>query len=475
MITTLGTGLDLYNTKDAVFDPAPGSDEVATALVGGTVKLWATTSPPELLQSLETVSAASSVAFNQSGSELVTTNQTGQTTIWDTGTGAEIAPLNCFCGSIGSAAFDPTGPRMVTGGENGAVDIWDTAPRNLALQDPILDSQALNGGAFLPGSKGRVVVVDDIVDGFPKVEVWNLATDRRLASFPGVSFAVNAKDPDNLLVVNNSTAESVSISGKFKTGNVFTSSHTVSQIAVSSRAQWLGSIESDSNGDSYAFLYNIKSTHGVKLSCPQTCSGAEAESVRFDAPQKHLLVLYDNGALLMWSTAQPHAQPCEFFSPDPGFTVSDAEFDTKGNLVVTADSDGNATIFRTDSCAKSHKGSVDKILNRVTGSINTAQFNPAGTEIVTAGLDGSLTVWNVASGQPIVLGPTPDPTPSAIEAATFDDNGANVLAVGNDGVMRLWSAKVASESLSQLEKTARVRIFEDLTPFQQSLYSAAAN
>jgi WD40 repeat protein len=286
---------------------------------------------------------------------------------------------------------------------------------------------------------------------------------------------VNAKDPDNLLVVNNSTAESVSISGKFKTGNVFTASHTVSQIAVSSRAQWLGSIESDSNGDTYAFLYNIKSTHGVKLSCPQTCSGAEAESVRFDAPQKHLLVLYDNGALLMWSTAQPHAQPCEFFSPVPGFTVSDAEFDTKGNLVVTADSDGNATIFRTDSCAKSHKGSVDKILNRVTGSINTAQFNPAGTEIVTAGLDGSLTVWNVASGQPIVLGPTPDPTPSAIEAATFDENGANVLAVGNDGVMRLWSANVASESLSQLEKTARVRIFEDLTPFQQSLYSAAAN
>jgi WD40 repeat protein len=155
--------------------------------------------------------------------------------------------------------------------------------------------------------------------------------------------------------------------------------------------------------------------------------------------------------------------------------VSDAEFDTKGNLVVTSDSDGNATIFSTDSCARSHVGSVDKILNRVTGAINTAQFNPAGTQIVTAGLDGSLTDWNIASGQPIVLGPSPDPTPSAIEAATFDDSGTKVLSVGNDEVMRLWSAAVASESLTQLEKTARARIFENLTPFQQSLYGAAAN
>jgi WD40 repeat protein len=196
--------------------------------------------------------------------------------------------------------------------------------------------------------------------------------------------------------------------------------------------------------------------------------------VQFDKSQGRLLVRYNNGALLIWSTTQPHSRPCELFSPDPGFTVSDAEFDTTGNLVVTADSDGNATIFSTASCATSHKGSVEKILNRVTGSIDTAQFNPAGTEIVTAGLDGSLTLWNVASGQPIVLGPSPDPTPAAIEGATFDDSGANVLSVGNDGVMRLWSATVASESLSQLEETARARILENLTPFQQSLYGAAA-
>jgi len=474
MITTLGTGLDLYNTKDAVFNPAPGSTEVATALVGGTAKLWLTTSPPELVHSLETVSATSSVAFNQSGTELVTTNQTGQTTVWDSATGAEVTPLNCFCGSIGSAAFDPKASRMVTGGENGAVDIWDTTPRNLARQDPIFNSQAIDAGQFLPGSNGRDVVVVDLVAGFAYVEVWNLATDRRLAVFEGNSFAVNESDPDNLVVINNSVAQSVSISGKFKPRDVFTSSHSVSQIAISSKAQWLGSIETDSNGDSYAYLYNIKTKNVVKLSCPQTCAGAEAQAVRFDKSQKRLLVRYDNGALLLWSTDQPHAQPCELFSPDPGFTVSDAEFDTNGNLVVTADSDGNATIFSTASCATSHKGSVEKTLNRVTGSIYTAQFNPASTEIVTAGLDGSLTLWNVASGQPIVLGPSPDPTPSAIEGATFDVSGAKVLSVGNDGVMRLWSATVASESLSQLEKTARARILEDLTPFQQSLYSAAA-
>jgi WD40 repeat protein len=277
-----------------------------------------------------------------------------------------------------------------------------------------------------------------------------------------------------LIVIDNGVAQSVSITGQFKPRNVFVGTRSVSQVAISSDAEWLGSVETSSSGSTVAYLYNVKTRNQVKLSCPSTCNGANAESVRFDQSQQNLLVLYDNGALLMWSTASPHAQPCEFFAPDPGFIVQDAEFDQAGDKVVTADSDGNATLFGTASCSGAHRGTVDKTLNRVTGAINSAVFNPAGTEVVTSGLDGSIAVWNVSSGQPIVLGPTPDPTPSAVEDAVFDDSGGKVLTVGNDGVMRVWSAQVATESLSDLERAARTRILQDLTQFQQSLYGAAA-
>jgi WD40 repeat protein len=108
--------------------------------------------------------------------------------------------------------------------------------------------------------------------------------------------------------------------------------------------------------------------------------------------------------------------------------VTTAQFDARGDNVVTTSKDGFARLWsvRTGEAAKKSKSQ--------SGPIDNALLSPALDRIATiSGQD--ITLWSRDLSEPIILRHN-----SAVSCAAFSPDGSRLLSGTDDGKVRVWSA-----------------------------------
>ena len=113
--------------------------------------------------------------------------------------------------------------------------------------------------------------------------------------------------------------------------------------------------------------------------------------------------------------------------------VVDAEFSPRGQLLVTASTDGTARVSRIAT------GTPAAPLIGHTNAVTSALFDAAGDFVVTASTDKTARVWKAESGLEVtVLAGHRE----SVVAASFQPNTLTVLTASADGTSRLWDAQI---------------------------------
>ena len=103
---------------------SPDSKRLATAGVGGNVKVWDAAGGRELLTMRGHSSSVGSVVWNPDGTRLATASWDGTTKVWDVASGKELLTLRGHTGKAKSVAWSPDGKRLATASEDGTVQIY---------------------------------------------------------------------------------------------------------------------------------------------------------------------------------------------------------------------------------------------------------------------------------------------------------------------------------------------------------------
>jgi WD40 repeat protein len=128
-----------------------------------------------------------------------------------------------------------------------------------------------------------------------------------------------------------------------------------------------------------------------------------------------------------------------------GGPVTDVDFTRDGKLLVAADGDGKARIYRADD------GRLIRTLPH--GSLlSAAVFSPDGSEVVTAGEDGTARIWRVQTGALLYRLRHGGP----VTSAAFSPEGGLLATTSEDGTASLWNVRTG-RLLHRLDHPAGVR------------------
>jgi WD40 repeat protein len=128
-----------------------------------------------------------------------------------------------------------------------------------------------------------------------------------------------------------------------------------------------------------------------------------------------------------------------------GGPVADVDFSPDGKLLVAADGDGKARIYRS--------GDGDLVRTLSHGSpLSAAVFNADGSKVVTAGEDGTARIWRTRTGallQQLRHG-------GPVTSAAFSPKGGVVATTSDDGTARVWDVQTG-HLLHRLDHPGAVR------------------
>jgi WD40 repeat protein len=128
----------------------------------------------------ETEGEVEALAFSPDGTTLAAVGRSGATTVWDVSTRSlRYEPL--FAGLGARVAFSPDGKTLATSGSGGGVTFWDV--RTGERSGRISGFASSWDVAF--SADGERVAFAEEGSGFPRAQVWEVATRSRLAELSG--------------------------------------------------------------------------------------------------------------------------------------------------------------------------------------------------------------------------------------------------------------------------------------------------
>jgi WD40 repeat protein len=113
---------------------------------------------------------------------------------------------------------------------------------------------------------------------------------------------------------------------------------------------------------------------------------------------------------------------------DQGGVIWRARFSPDGTLIVTACTDGSATVWTTD-------GTIVRTLKHPHG-VTAAAFGPDGGSVATTSYDGMLRIWSLEDGG---LNRSMTRGANTLWCIAFSPDGKTIASAGEDRVVSLWN------------------------------------
>jgi WD40 repeat protein len=327
--------------------------------------------------------SVNSVAFSPDGSWLASASgrpitaptyaAEAQVQLHDLATGRVKQTLKGLKGMVYSVAVSPDGARIAVGsGYEAQLTVWDTSSGQLLWSRLEPRHHSIMSAVFHPGGKSLAVGYGEYSGSAAgQVKVWDVASGRETAAFPGPAGGVSkvAFHPDGkrLAVAGSERVEIWDIATRVKVREVRGHSRWVYTVAFSPDGKWLA-------------------TGG-----------------------------WDR-TIWLWD-ANAGAEPTTRFGEHDGY-VLDLAFSPDGRSLVSTSEDRSVRMWEVPT------GRLMATFHGNSDGVNCVAFRPDGQELATGSMDGTARIWNVRTGRPIVF----DKHGGNVDWLAFRRDGRRVLS-----------------------------------------------
>jgi WD40 repeat protein len=427
----------------------PDGAVIAGANSGSSIFMWDVATGRERGCLRRGTGIVSSIAVSPDGRTLASGGQEGPIELWDLGTNRVTRTLPGRA-DLG-LAFSPNGRMLASRVGFHGIELWDVA---LGKEAPSLSSEDSQGMAWTPDGKTLVVMRPGEEGG--EITRWDVATGRRVASFPVKDTLVLAMalSPDGSLVATGGYAQTLSLwdarsgravrtfGGGLETVEGFATSRDGKRLAVlvtdpAVRARGINdSPYSPGNADGKLRVWDLPVRRG-----PGTIGGGDRAVNAFDlnAGGGRAATGDVDGRIRLWDVAA--ATEIRVLGRHE---VEDAEqfvyvvtYRPDGKSVATYGVDGTIRVWATDGSGQQHA--------RQAG-VHQLVFLPARRMLaprLAAVGGGRLILWDTRSMRRVrVLASAGRDAPFSA-ASTLD--GKTLATGGKGGVIKLWSARTGRE------------------------------
>ena len=368
----------------------------------------------------------SSLAFNESGTRLITSSYDGTVKIWDLSPELEVLTLTHPSGWLYGVAFSPDGKWLVTSGQDQTAVVWD-ALSGEKLQVLKGHTDTVNSVAFSPSGNLLATGSADQV-----MMVWDTHTWQVLRTL-----AEHGEDRTNVPPIRGIFAVAFSplcndTSGPCLLAGIGHAGQLIFWDALSGQSRV-------AYQDPEAGLMSIAfSPDGTQLAVGNaSVGGGNSWATILDAASGQVLRTLPEASGWVWGVD---------FSPD-------------GRELATINFMGDGNVWNVES----GQSLVD--LAGVQNGGYSLAFNPDGT-LLAAGSNGGVVILDASSGLPLLSLPGHH---SLVVRATFSPDGRTLATACLDGTVRVYA--VPPEDLLALARTRLTRSFK-LEECQKYLHQA---
>jgi WD40 repeat protein len=443
---------------------------IATASGDGDVKVFDWRSG-KIMSDLHPGGNLATVAFSRDGLELLTGSSDGKVRIWDWRAKREVAELRSHSGAIVGIAVGP-GREVVTSGDDSTLRVWQSPAPPAVLPTPAGD--LVQAVALSPD--GRLAALGSALysgeEPARTVEVWDLRTMRRAASFSeppvgsgdhqawlSVSFSrdgrliAGASDTGRIHVWDSAAQRERAVlnrPGVWFQSAAFTPDETVVAATASDRTVWL-------------WQWRSGRVIGRLRQGPQPAQGFYAPGPLAFHPGGDYLAAGDGDTVKLWDWRSRRMRK----QLQVAAGVEHVSFDPSGELLAIAAGDGVTRIWRWRD---------GQVLSELRGGeVNHAAAFGGDTSSLVAVADnqGGINLWDWAPEQQVErYQQVSDPTQTfdaGMQDAAFSADGRLLIGAGIDSKAIIYRCDVCG-SVRELLALARARLTRTLTAAQRRRY-----
>jgi eukaryotic-like serine/threonine-protein kinase len=423
--------------RDADWGRAPdGTERIVAACEDGAVRLWDKTPDgwtPRVLPGHR--GAVTDVAFDASGTRIVSCGDDGTVLLCDAATGLILGSRRLSQAPIGGIAFSPDGRWIASCGDDRAVRLFDFESGEVRILGSHDDS--IPTVAFSPDGR-RLAAVD--TEGSVVVrEVDGGATVLKLEGhFDGVNSV--AFSPDGSRIVT------AGADGLVKLWDASTGREALTLRDHANQVEGLafsrdGLAIASAGADGAVILWDASPLVELPALRPLTMPGHTGIVVTVAVSQDGATIASAgaDGLLHLWdaATGRPIGTKVPRSAQVPPERINALAFDPAGRFLASAGRDQLIRIWDPAGGAErgALPGSTDRIIALAIG--------PGGRQVASGGRDQVVRVWDVAGRREARrFGPLDD----EIFAVAFDPTGRYIASAGADRLIQLWDLSAADGS-----------------------------
>jgi WD40 repeat protein/energy-coupling factor transporter ATP-binding protein EcfA2 len=427
---------------------------VVTASDDGTAKIWDARTGREIRTLRPQGSELLAIAFSPNGRYLATGGLNGTTTIWDPSSGRILKELRGHSTAIWDISFNANSKRMLTAGQDGRGLLWSVGSWRLvdSLENSGADSTAHPGGIinaeFDPAGnqvatagKDNKVKLWNAEDGSPIIamdhgeqgEAWDVSFS------PNGHYLASGGSDQTVRIWDVSNGSQVKVLrghiGTVYSVSFFDDDHVVSADQEGSGIVW--DLSRDLESQRLQPSTNSTSMHSLAISPDgrRVLSGDDNGIVWSSTVQ----ATGGSGAKPLSDAVNLHEREKRIQSMAIGATGRHLALVTADSLVLWDLSRGEARWVRGDSSLR-ERGTQDTLLGAdLTPDFWGVAISPDDKYVAVAALDGFVRVYDVADGK--LKYRRRAPTGEAVTVAFNPARPRQLATAGRDRVVRLWDAE----------------------------------
>ncbi|MCT7985119.1 AAA-like domain-containing protein [Laspinema sp. A4] len=391
-------------------DYSPDGQEIVTAGVDGTLKLW--NRDGKLIQTLTGHQAVVRVVkFSPNGKFLVSSGDDKTLKFWNRD-GTLLSSVQANTSGIWSLDFSPDGEQVISGGSDSTVEAWNSQGELVRRFEG--ETTGIRAVAFSPD--GQTVAAGKIDN---TIQLWNAQGSklRELVGHPAPIYAI-AFSPDNTLLASGTVDGMINIWTREGTLLHTVKAHdaTVKELRFSPDSSILASVSWDKT-------LKLWKRDGTLIS---TLRGHDAAiwGMAFSPDGKEIASAGAENVAILWKTNSIFQQKLYALNG----LVRGLSLSADGNFIATSGSEKTFHIWQLD-------GTKGQPVEGHTASVVNIDFHPQQEMIASVSEDKTLKIWNLDG----TLLKTFDDANAALLSVNWDFNGERLAAGDANGVVWLWS------------------------------------